>query len=129
MPNLKNVPGKGLCGWCFICLGPLPSYEAMTPFLPPPPTYILHSVYVYTGGGGRGEKVMGAIVHKVRSKIPILLTVSQVYSTVYTLLTTSKDDILGAIVHKVRSKIPILLTVSQVYSTVYTLLTTSKDDI
>jgi hypothetical protein len=39
MPNvviLKNCPGKGLCGRCFICLRSLPSYDPILPPLAPP---------------------------------------------------------------------------------------------
>ncbi len=64
---LKNWPKKGLCGGCFICLRPLPSYD---PILPPFTlytcmVYTLYSIVIHTGGGGlTRKKVRGAIVHK-----------------------------------------------------------------
>jgi hypothetical protein len=73
MPNVvidNNLPVKGLCGRCFICLRPPP--------LLGPHTRPLHTVYVYTvylftqgrGGGGEltSEKVRGAIVQKAGRK-------------------------------------------------------------
>ncbi len=47
-------------------------------------TVYVHTVYLFTQGRGeRGrvepEKVRGATLHKARSKIPTLLTVSPVY--------------------------------------------------
>jgi hypothetical protein len=67
---LKNLPAKGLCGRCLICLRP-------TPKLPP-----LHTVFVYMyivqytysyKEGARGveltwKKVRGAIAHKAGRK-------------------------------------------------------------
>jgi hypothetical protein len=63
---------KGLCGRCFICLRPPPSYDLI--LLPP-----LHTVYVYTvylvtqgrvGGGEEltREKVRAAMLHKAGRK-------------------------------------------------------------
>ncbi len=70
MPNvviLKNLPVKGLCGRCYICL-------RLPPLLWPhsPPSYTLYTCIQYTYShreGGRGgeltrEKVRGAIGHK-----------------------------------------------------------------
>ncbi len=60
-------------------------YLSESPFPPmtPYPPYTLHSEYLFTQSGGgvelTREKVRGAPVHKVGSKIPTRLTVSPVY--------------------------------------------------
>jgi hypothetical protein len=52
----KNLPVKGICGWCFICLRPPPN----DPIVPPPHTVHVDAVYLFTQGrGGRANQRQG----------------------------------------------------------------------
>jgi hypothetical protein len=56
--SAKNLPVKGLCGGCFICLRPPPHLWPNSP----PPLYTLFTCIQYRAT--IREKVRGAIVHK-----------------------------------------------------------------
>jgi hypothetical protein len=88
--SLNSGTVKGLSDRCFICLRPPPLLWPHTPL-----THCIHvySILTHTGkGGGRANQRKGYSGNssQSRSKIPTWLTVSPLFSSLWTLLNTVK---------------------------------------